>query len=152
MNADIRPASATDLDALLSIENAVFDTDRLSRRSLSRLARSGTAALLVAACRGRAAGYALVLYRKGAKAGRLYSLAVAPEHGSSGLGRALLEAAEEDASARGVYALRLEVREENFRAIRLYERAGYRRLDRVPGYYQDGAAALRFEKRLEQRN
>jgi ribosomal protein S18 acetylase RimI-like enzyme len=45
--------------------------------------------------------------------------------------------------------MRLEVREDNARAIGLYEKSGYRLFGRKPGYYADGATALRFEKTLE---
>lgn len=44
--------------------------------------------------------------------------------------------------------MRLEAREDNFRALNLYERAGYVRFARVADYYEDGAAALRLEKAL----
>ncbi len=44
--------------------------------------------------------------------------------------------------------LRLEVREDNSRAIRIYEKSGYRKIGREPGYYEDGATALRYEKTL----
>ena len=44
--------------------------------------------------------------------------------------------------------LRLEVREDNARAIRIYEQNGYRRIGREPDYYEDGATALRYEKTL----
>ena len=80
---------------------------------------------------------------------RLYSLAVAPESAAAGLGRRLLAEAERVAAKRGCRSLRLEVREDNTRAIGLYGRAGYRRIGRRDGYYGDGAAALRFEKLLE---
>ncbi|TIV97396.1 MAG: GNAT family N-acetyltransferase, partial [Mesorhizobium sp.] len=39
-------------------------------------------------------------------------------------------------------------REDNDRAIRIYEQAGYRKLGREPDYYEDGATALRYEKTL----
>ena len=44
--------------------------------------------------------------------------------------------------------LRLEVREDNARAIHIYEQNGYRRIGREPDYYEDGATALRYEKTL----
>jgi [ribosomal protein S18]-alanine N-acetyltransferase len=40
------------------------------------------------------------------------------------------------------------VRYDNAAAIALYEKLGYRQFDRYPGYYADGAEALRFEKTL----
>ena len=52
------------------------------------------------------------------------------------------------ASPSEKFRVRLEVREDNVRAIALYERCGYRLRDRVPEYYADGATALRFLKSL----
>jgi len=44
--------------------------------------------------------------------------------------------------------MRLESREDNVRALRLYESAGYARFARVEDYYADGAPAVRLEKPL----
>ncbi len=46
--------------------------------------------------------------------------------------------------------MRLEVRIDNAPAIALYEKSGYRSFGAVEDYYQDGAAALRFEKTFDQ--
>jgi ribosomal protein S18 acetylase RimI-like enzyme len=147
MSQTMRPAELTDLDALAALEQRAFTTDRLSRRSFRRLLAARTAALIVAELDGRFAGYALVLFRKRTTVARLYSIAVVPELGGHGIGTALLTAAE-DAARRRMTAVRLEVEETNARAIRLYRRAGYRPRGRQAGYYQDGTAALRFEKPL----
>ena len=149
MAADIRPARASDVDALLAIENAVFPTDRLSRRSFRRLAGSPSAVLLVAELGGRIAGYCIVLFRAGSPAARLYSVAATPDLSGRGIGRALIEAAGQEAARRGRRSLRLEVREDNPRAIEIYDRAGFRPTGRTPGYYQDGMAAIRLEKPLD---
>ena len=45
-------------------------------------------------------------------------------------------------------SLRLEVRDDNARAIALYEKNAYRCIGRVDGYYEDGMAARRYEKPL----
>src|SRR5690606_17293017 len=148
MIAEIRPARASDIDALVTIENAVFQSDRISRRSFQHLFRSGAATILVSGAGAAISGYTMVLYRKGSTVARLYSIAVALRHSGSGIGKKLLEAAEQAACERGRMVLRLEVREENERARRFYEKAGYRRIGRKEKYYQDGAAALRFEKLL----
>lgn len=148
MNADIRPARASDIDALLQIENSVFSTDRISRRSFRQHIDSDSASLLVADNRGQVLGYCLVLYRAGSGVARLYSIAVANNAGMKGLGQALLAAAERDAYGHERLVLRLEVREDNARAIDLYERAGFRRFRRDEQYYEDGSPALRFEKLL----
>jgi ribosomal-protein-alanine N-acetyltransferase len=44
--------------------------------------------------------------------------------------------------------MRLEVRQDNSAAIRLYERLGYRRFAARQGYYEDGEDAWRYEKKL----
>ncbi len=146
MPAVIRLADVSDLDALLAIEARVFSGDRISRRSFRKFLDRQTAATLVAEEEGRAVGYCMVLFRAGSGVARLYSIAASG--GSGGVGRALLAEAEEMAYGHGRMLMRLEVREDNARAIALYERNGYRRFGREPDYYHDGMAALRYEKLL----
>ncbi len=76
----------------------------------------------------------------------LFSIALNPGEQGRGLGRILLGASEQAAKARGAVAMRLEVRIDNARAIKFYTASGYRSFAAVEDYYQDGAAALRFEK------
>ncbi|TIO73833.1 MAG: GNAT family N-acetyltransferase [Mesorhizobium sp.] len=148
MPAEIRKARASDVDDLAAIEKAVFSGDRLSRRSFRQFIERETAEMLVAENTGHVAGYAVVLFRKGSGVARLYSIAVGPFFGNLGIGRQLLAAAEEAAYEHDRMMLRLEVREDNQRAIRIYEQAGYRKIGREPDFYEDGATALRYEKTL----
>ncbi|WP_422372265.1 peptidase C39 family protein [Hoeflea sp.] len=144
----LRPAVQSDIAALDAIEQAVFASDRISRRSFRKLIDRPTAETLVIEIDGTVCGYAMILFRAGAALARLYSLAVAPEHAGKGYGKALLSAAEQAAMDHDRILLRLEVREENAAAIALYRNSGYRRIGRVEEYYADGMAALRFEKLL----
>ncbi|MDP2121153.1 MAG: peptidase C39 family protein [Hoeflea sp.] len=144
----IRPAVLSDIDALEAIETAVFETDRISRRSFRTLIDRPTAETLVIEAEGRIQGYAMILFRAGAALARLYSLAVVPGQVGKGYGRALLAAAEKAAMDHDRILLRLEVREDNTGAIALYKSASYRHIGRVADYYADGMAALRFEKLL----
>ena len=144
----LRQARSVDVDDLAQLEQAAFAGDRLSRRSFAALVR-GASAILLTARRGAALeGYVLVLTRRGSRVARLYSLAVAPTAHGRGVGSRLLRAAEAAAAARGADCLRLEVRADNISAIRLYERRGYRSIGHRPNYYDDGAAALRYQRRL----
>lgn len=147
----LRLATRDDLDALVALENAAFSSDRLSRRSLSRLVGVGSALMLVAELDGRIAASAVVLLRSYSSRARLYSLAVAPHLTGRGIGSSMLSAAEEGAAARGAAALTLEMREDNEAARRLYARRGYRVTGSSPGYYSDGMAALHFVKHLDAR-
>jgi ribosomal protein S18 acetylase RimI-like enzyme len=144
----IRPAAISDIDALDAIERSVFVSDRISRRSFRTLIDRPTAETIVIEADGEVRGYAMILFRAGAALARLYSLAVAPGQAGKGYGRALLAAAETAAMDHDRILLRLEVREDNAAAIPLYKNAGYRRIGRVADYYEDGMAALRFEKLL----
>jgi ribosomal-protein-alanine acetyltransferase len=143
----IRAAHLGDLDSLESLERAAFAGDRLSRRSLRAFIASHNR-LVVAVDTQGVAGYALATRRRGGRSARLYSIAVDRRAAGRGVGRALLAAVQTHAAEEGCETLRLEVREDNQRAIALYERLGYRRFGRYEDYYADGAAALRMEKRL----
>lgn len=144
----MRAGGSGDLDALLRLEREAFPHDRLSRRSLRRFLSSSNAETLITEQDGNITGYALVLFRPGTLVARLYSIAVAPQVARRGTGAMLLAAAEEAAIKRGCALMRLEVRENNAPAIARYNKSGYRQFGRHVGYYEDGAAALRFEKRL----
>jgi ribosomal protein S18 acetylase RimI-like enzyme len=141
----LRTATLDDLDALVALEQHCFDGDRLSRRSLRRMITNANAGLLVD---DALRGYALVLFRAGSLAARLYSVAVAPVARGSGLGTALMHAVEQAAHDRGCNAMRLEVRQDNQAALALYETLGYRRTGMKPDYYDDHMAAVCMEKSL----
>ncbi len=148
----LRPARARDLDALVCLEETSFAGDRLTRRSLRRFLASPRAPVLVAeGPGGTVLGSAVVLRRRGSGVERLYSLAVAPEARGSGVGGALLDHLLARAVLRGTRAVRLEVREDNGAAIGLYRSRGFHETGRTPGYYADGAAAVRMERPLEGR-
>jgi len=148
--ADIRTRKAErgDIDALIELEQRVFATDRLSRRSLQRFLASPSADVTVAHGRGRLAGTAIVLFRLRSIRARLYSIAVAPPLEGCGVAPLLLAAAEAAAFARGCRTMHLEVHATNRAAIARYRKSGYSELGRHRRYYQDGGDALRFEKRL----
>jgi ribosomal protein S18 acetylase RimI-like enzyme len=145
---NLRDAVPRDLGELGELEREAFQTDRLSPRSMRRLMASASAIFRVMASDGAVAGYYVTLLRRGGHTARLYSLLVAPQHRGGDAARMLIADAERRAARRGAVSLHLEVREDNARAIRFYERLGYRRIGYRPQYYADNAAALRYEKQL----
>lgn len=144
----LRPAQDGDLDALLALEERSFAGDRLSRRQYRRHLHSATACILVATHEHRLIGSALLLFRRTSRAARLYSLAIDAAARGQGIGRRLLDAVEQQARQRGCDRVRLEVRADNAAARTLYERCGYARCGQRAAYYEDGANALLYEKRL----
>lgn len=144
----VRRAELIDLDAIVAVEESSFDGDVMSRRSLRRYIDAPAAMMQVATVDGVVAGYALTSLTRGRRAARLFSIAVSSHFGRRGLGRILLIAAEDAERARGAKALRLEVRRDNHAAAALYRKSGYELFDEMADYYEDGEAALRFEKTL----
>lgn len=139
----------SDIDALIDLERRFFTFDhQISRRSFRHFIVSPKSSLIVADVGGRVAGCALVNYRRNTKVARLYTIAVSDEFQRRGFARGLLAAAERNAIRRGRTAMRLEVREDDAGAIKLYETSGYRRFDRRPRYYDNRIDALRLEKPL----
>jgi ribosomal-protein-alanine acetyltransferase len=144
----IADATLSDVDGLIRLEEASFRTDRISRQSFRRLVRSPSAICRIARAGNAITGYAVVLTRAGTTAARLYSIAVDKAWQGVGLAATLIADAERTARRRGMTRLRLEVREDNPIAIRLYEKLGFRQTGRRTEYYADKANAIRYEKRL----
>lgn len=143
-----RAATLADLKELLRLERICFDGDRLSPRSFRHLLTRGKASILVVDGEEDLLGYALTLFHAGTSLGRLYSLAVDPAARGRGIARTLVGAAEQEAREHGCAYLRLEVRTDNRAAQSLYHTLGYRPFAVLNDYYEDHAAAQRFEKRL----
>ena len=144
----VRSARAADLDALVELEHHTFTTDRVSRAQYRRHIAGATAAVLVAENDSRVLGSAVVFFRRGSDGARLYSVAVSDRARGQGIGDILVAAAEQAARHRGSRRIYLEVRHSNAGAIRLYERRGYRRIGVLPGFYEDGEDAWRYQKDL----
>ena len=145
--ARIRPATETDIPALVALEQGFPEDDRFPVRTWRRLLR-GQSMAYAAVSNGEICGAAVYLYRTGTKVARLYSLTVAPSHRGQGIASALMAAGEADAQARGCDRVRLEVRLSNAAAIRLYERHDFRVMAKIPSYYPDGETAARMEKSI----
>ena len=144
----IRTATLEDLAALVALEERCFEGDRISRRQFRHLLTRGNSSVLILEREGEVAGDVVVLYSRATSVARLYSLAVDPARRGQRIGRELVLAAEKAAWENQRAYLRLEVRQDNRAAIRLYEGLEYRRFGEVADYYADHAAAWRYEKAL----
>jgi len=146
----VRQAELADLGALVRLENACFESDRLTRRQFRyMMTRARAHNLLSEDAAGAVLGYVLVLFSKGTSVARLYSIAVSPEARGQGVGRRLVDAAERAAWEQERAYMRLEIRRDNLASQALFEGAGYRRFGVLSDYYEDHMEALRYEKALD---
>ena len=129
----MRPARASDLDAILTIEHRVF-SDPWSPASFAPEFSDPYTWFSVAEIDGIVLGYAIA--RIVAKQGEIANIAVDPAHQRSGLGGKLLDAAVVAADAAECEAVWLEVRVSNEPARRLYESRGFEPIGRRRGYYR----------------
>jgi ribosomal protein S18 acetylase RimI-like enzyme len=148
-NVIVTNAIELDLNDLLKIEHECFEYDRIKRNKFKQLIRSSWRARVYVALHKREflCGYAIVQYPKDKQYARLYSIASRMR----GVGRLLLRDAE-IRSTNVVHRrteMRLEVDEENVRAIKFYRKAGYEQFGRYKNYYENGHAAFRFKKRID---
>lgn len=129
----IRTARPADLPELVRIERASFPIP-WSESAFRAVMRREHGRVIVADRGGEVVGHAAVWFA--ADEGELGDIAVDPDWRRRGVGTELVEAALREARRRGVQQLFLQVRESNGPALRLYERAGFRKVGRRPDYYR----------------
>lgn len=95
----------------------------------ARAQRGGSSAVLVAREEGAIAGSVMTGFD--GHRGWVYYLAVAPDHRGRGLGRALMDAAEQWLRTRGAPKIQLMVRADNDAALGFYAALGMERQDVV---------------------
>lgn len=149
----VRRAVMADLEDLLTIENACFSNDKLSKRSFRHYIQSDHGELIVAQDKESGSsqsvlGYGLVWCHQGTRLARLYSLAVLPSARGRGVAQQLIAAVESAAAERGYLSMRLEVAINNASAIALYKAGGYRVFGEYSDYYEDHSDALRMQKTI----
>jgi ribosomal protein S18 acetylase RimI-like enzyme len=146
MSHQIVLATPYDLSALVELESVCFDIDRLSRRSIKRWIQSDHAVFALLKEGEQLIAYILVIFHRGTRLARLYSLAVAPDHRRRGIATDLIHFAERAASEEGRLFMRLEVSNRNEAAINCYEALGYKQFGFYQEYYEDASDALRYQK------
>jgi ribosomal-protein-alanine N-acetyltransferase len=141
MNPTVRPMRWWDIEAILTLEQQLFADDAWSAGLFwSELAQHDSRVYLIADDDG-VLGYA-GLATFGSE-GYVQTIGVARERWGQGLGTVLLGSLLAEAERRGATTIVLEVRAENDRAQRLYERFGFTTVGLRKGYYQPSGADAR---------
>lgn len=132
----IRPATPTDLAAIMRLERASFPTDAWSEAMMREELASPHGHYVIAERAGQLTGYAGLRSVHGARDADIQTIAVAEEARGRGGGRMLLRALILLAHERRVRDLFLEVRDDNPVAQTLYRSEGFAETGRRPRYYQ----------------
>lgn len=153
MRPAIRPAVATDLDALVALDQVCFGDSAWSAESWAEeFARLDADRVVLVADEGIAVGYVVLLVPPdGEDPVDLLRIAVGPAQRRTGIGGQLMTAALQRCTGRTVL---LEVAAGNESAGMLYRGFGFGEISRRCGYYAGGedAVIMRWQEqyRLEQ--
>lgn len=152
MPFSLRAVSPDDFPSLYALDQACFDPGiAWSKAELLYFLRyPGNIGVLAEDESGRLAGFAIAgkQRRQGAVFGRLITIDVDSPVRRRGVGHLLLDEIERQLRAAGATAVMLEVAVDNATAQRFYERHGFIRTGRIPGYYLGRIDALVMEKQL----
>lgn len=137
----IREATRADLLDIFRIERASFPQPWPFQAFERFLGEDG---FLVVERDGLIAGYIVAdaVPNHGDAIGHVKDFAVHPDFRGQGLGTKLLQQTLANLGMRGVYSVKLEVRENNDAAIRLYQQHGFTHRRTVRRYYENGEDAL----------
>lgn len=156
----VRPFQQADFETLWRMDQVCFDPQlAYSRLELAFYMRRPGAFTLVAEAEGedtgkngdgagQILGFVVAEARRKGKTGHIITLDVVPETRRSGVGSALLQAAEEQLLRAGAATVALETAVNNMAAIRFYKQKGYFVEKTVPGYYSNELDAFVMRKEL----
>jgi [ribosomal protein S18]-alanine N-acetyltransferase len=146
----LRPMSRADMPGIMALEQELFPEDAWTKEMFAgEFAQPASRRLYLVAEEGNTLiGYGGMMFTGGPQAD-VVTLAVDPAHWGRGAGTALLRALIDAADVRGCAEVLLEVREDNPRARRLYQRNGFTEVGIRRGYYQpSGVDAVVMQKVL----
>jgi ribosomal-protein-alanine N-acetyltransferase len=145
----IRDFQPGDLPTLSEIDQACFPPGiSYSREELAGFIAHRSARTWVAEDKGSIVGFA-VANREPARVGHIITIDVLERSRRQGTGSELMKVAEDWARKARLQVIYLETAEDNLTAQRFYEVCGYRKVDKVERYYNNGQAAWVMVKHLE---
>ncbi len=141
----LRPWKIEDIDEITEMEKRCF-ADPWSRQMLADCLTYPVYDCILAEEGGQVCGYGclIALFEEG----EIANIAVDLPYRGRGIAKALLNAMQEIAKAKGANVCLLEVRKSNTPAIALYEGFGYERYGERANYYGAGEDAILMRKQL----
>lgn len=143
----LRLATERDIDFLVGIHKASFETERITRKEFIMHLRSNRSRVMIYED-AFPVGYCIGVYLFTSKRARLYSVGIMPDHRRRGILLTFLQDFERDAREGQLGELFLEAEEDNERALNIYKRFGFEHYGVFPKYYENGKDAIRLKKLL----
>jgi len=140
MTVSIEPMTPEDLAAVVSVEGESFTEPWSQDLFGAEIIQANRLYVVAKDPSGEVCGYGGIMVS--GEDAHIVTLAVAPEHREQGLGSRLLLRLINEASARQVHHLTLEVRESNIAAQDLYRKFGFDRAGIRRGYYRTEDAVI----------
>jgi ribosomal-protein-alanine N-acetyltransferase len=146
----VRPVQPSDIDGILAIERAGFGEWAWDRKLFAEYAATCGDLFLVVERGDKVVGYAITCITRRLLRARaeLVSIAVSPSMRGKGAAKVLMSSVFRRLRSRGIPRIALTVKETNERARAFYEKYGFRRIRRVPGYYEDGEDGIQLQLEL----
>ena len=136
MEVKIETATIKILDTLYRIEEQCFDEEAFTKRQIAYLLTDYNTIALAAKTNTDIAGFIIAqIETDETEFGHIITLNVAPNYRHKGIATKLLREIETLLKQRGISECRLEVREDNHAAIKLYHKLGYQTMGKLERYY-----------------
>jgi [ribosomal protein S18]-alanine N-acetyltransferase len=149
MEIKIETASIKLIDKLCGIEKQCFDEEAFTKQQIAYLLADYNTIGLVAKANSDIAGFiiAQVEIENNTLFGHIITINVAPLYRRKGIARKMLRETEDILKQKSINECRLEVREDNNAAMKLYLNSGYQKIGRLEKYYGK-KHGLYFKKNL----
>ena len=137
MEIKIVTATIKLLDKLYAIEEQCFDEEAFSKRQIAYLLTDYNTIALAAKDNDTTAGFiiAQIDVESNLEFGHIVTLNIPPNYRRKHVATRLLQEMESMLKQRGINECRLEVREDNHIAIKLYQTIGYQTIGKLECYY-----------------
>jgi ribosomal-protein-alanine N-acetyltransferase len=137
MPITIEDASIRHLDKLYEIEMRCFEREAFTKQQIAHLLTDYNSVSLVAKVNGEIVGFiiGMIYLERNSLTGHILTIDISPIHRQKGTAQKLLQEIEKIFTEKGVKACRLEVREDNIAALRLYQKFGYKKVAKLKNYY-----------------
>ncbi len=137
MDIKIEDASLKYLDKMVEIEKQCFTSEAFSRQQISYLLTDYNTISLVAKSNNELAGFIILQLEEQSEVdfGHIITLNVSADFRRMGVAQKMLQECEVLLRSRGISECRLEVRQDNHAAIKLYKQLGYVEVGVLERYY-----------------